>query len=288
MSLSLPRGDVSMTAELIFEDPRRDLALLAVPIDLPPLEIEPGYRFRRGQDVTVIGNPGVGDKLILKNAVSRGVMSTEAVIDGQRFFQLNIAINPGNSGGPTIDSSGKVVGVVTLKVTQLEATAFCIPADDLLSAIAHAATRPSDKDAALTMHRARYIALRLSAVGEFYSDALSRAVAGMDVAIAKRLDPNRAISEVRQDMTAALNGLKPFFTDDFDAEFDRVYTDVRIADSVRHNLGEISKNCVAMKTAIDAPDGTADSYRERASLLQEKHRWYIERLRADLGMTNPQ
>ena len=275
-----------MTAELVFEDPRRDLALLAVPIDLPPLEINSGYRFRRGQEVTVIGNPGVGDKLILKNAVSRGVMSTEAVIDGQRFYQLNIAVNHGNSGGPTIDSSGKVIGVVTLKVTQLEATAFCIPAADLLSAIAHASSRTTEKDAVLAMHRARYVAVRLEAVGEFYTDALSRAVAGMDAAITNRLDPNRAIREVRQDMTAALNGLKPFFTDDLDHEFDRVSTDVRIADSVGHNLGEISKNCVAMKTAIDAPDGTADSYRARVSLLQEKHRWYVERLRADLGMAN--
>jgi hypothetical protein len=70
----------AVKTEILFEDPRRDLALLAVPTDLPRLEVESAYRFRRGQDVTVIGNPSVNSKLILKNAVSRGVMSTEAVV----------------------------------------------------------------------------------------------------------------------------------------------------------------------------------------------------------------
>ena len=70
-------------------------------------------------------------KLVLENAVSRGVMSTKTVIGDQNFYQLGIAINPGNSGGPVIDSSGKVIGIATLKMTRLEATAFCIPAEDL-------------------------------------------------------------------------------------------------------------------------------------------------------------
>ena len=106
-----------------------------MPTDLSPLEIDPSYQFRRGQEVTVIGNPGIGNKLVLENAVSRGVMSTTAVIEGQSFYQLSIAINPGNSGGPVIDSTGRVIGVATLKATSLEATAFCIPANDLLLAI---------------------------------------------------------------------------------------------------------------------------------------------------------
>jgi Trypsin-like peptidase domain len=68
----------SMSADLVFEDPRSDLALLAVPTDLPPLEVASDQRLRRGQEVTVIGNPGI-DNLVLKNAVSRGVTSTEVL-----------------------------------------------------------------------------------------------------------------------------------------------------------------------------------------------------------------
>jgi S1-C subfamily serine protease len=59
-----------LTAELLFEDMRRDLALLAVPTGLAPLEIEPLYEFRRGQDVTVIGNPGIGNLIGLLDAPS--------------------------------------------------------------------------------------------------------------------------------------------------------------------------------------------------------------------------
>ena len=125
--VTFPAQKVSMTPELVYEDPQRDLALFAVRSDLPALEVQSDYKFRRGQEVTVIGNPGVGNK-VLENAVSRGVMSTQVTVEGQTFYQLNIAVNPGNSGGPTIDSFGKVIGVVSAKNFKLEAMAFCIPA----------------------------------------------------------------------------------------------------------------------------------------------------------------
>jgi hypothetical protein len=127
-----------MRAELVYIDTFRDLALLTVVTDLPPLEVEPETQFRRGQEVTVIGNPGsnAADGGVLINAVSRGVMSTRTTIQGQEYYQLNIAINPGNSGGPVIDPMGRVVGVLESKEIGRESLAFCIPAPDLLSAIA--------------------------------------------------------------------------------------------------------------------------------------------------------
>ena len=259
----------SMTAVLVLDDPRRDLALLAVPTDLPALEIESAYQFRRGQDVTVIGNPGVDDKLILKNAVSRGVMSTEAMMEGQSFYQLNIAVNPGNSGGPTIDSSGKVIGVVTLKSDRLEATAFCIPAADLLSAIAQARSRSGDEEAVLAMHRARYVAVRLAMIGELFNDALSKAVTGMDVALDKRLDPNLAISQVRRAISGTRKELKAFLTSDFEKELNHAFNDVRIAESIRSELREFSNNCFAMTTTIDAPEGPADRYRPESQFSRK-------------------
>jgi S1-C subfamily serine protease len=285
--VTFPAAQVgSLSAELLFEDPQRDLALLAVSTDLPPLEIESAYRFRRGQDVTVIGNPGVDGTLILKNAVSQGVMSTEAVIDGLNFYQLNIAINHGNSGGPVIDSSAKVIGVVTLKAARLESTAFCIPSADLLSVISQVKFGPTDKDAVMAMHRARYVATYLEMTGEVYAQTLSDAVTGMDLARANRLDPNLAIAVVRQDMSGLLRKVEVFLSGEFDQDFQRVYTNVRIADSVRTELSKIAMNCSEMKQVIDAPKGTFDGFRAQVSLLKEKHRWYVERLRAELAMAN--
>ena len=99
--------------------------------DLPPLELAPNYVFQKGEDVTVIGNPGLGDELVLENAISRGVMSSKTVIEGMNFYQMSIAINPGNSGGPVFDSSGRVIGVATLKANKAEAMGFCIPVEEL-------------------------------------------------------------------------------------------------------------------------------------------------------------
>jgi S1-C subfamily serine protease/HEAT repeat protein len=122
-------------AELISKDTKRDLAFLKVNTSLPPLEIAEAYRYQKGDDVLVIGNPGIGGKVVLENAVSRGVMSTRTEIEGQPFYQLGIALNPGNSGGPVVDLAGKVIGVASRKASNLEGTAFSIPVEDLRLAV---------------------------------------------------------------------------------------------------------------------------------------------------------
>ncbi len=135
-------------ARLLFQDRERDLALLGVVCDLPPVRVAEAYRFRKGEDVTVIGNPGVGGQLILENAISRGIVSSMTKLNQQSFIQLGIAINPGNSGGPVFDPRGRVIGIVTLKTTKQEGLAFAIPAEDLRSALdvaqATASSQPTD------------------------------------------------------------------------------------------------------------------------------------------------
>lgn len=85
----------------------------------------------------MIGNPGVHNELVLQNAISKGVMSTETTIDGQPYYQLGISINPGNSGGPVLDMAGHVIGVVTLSAVQEEAIGFCIPVAAIQEAMEH-------------------------------------------------------------------------------------------------------------------------------------------------------
>ena len=133
-----------MTAELLFEDTRRDLAFLKVKSSLPPLRVVQSYTFRKGEDITAIGNPGAGGELILENAISRGVMSTKTSMEGQRYYQLGIAVNPGNSGGPVFNSFGDVIGVVTRKSAMQEQLAFCIPVEDLTLALDKVLTFPQD------------------------------------------------------------------------------------------------------------------------------------------------
>ena len=102
---SAPAGNQGpSSAQLLYEDRKRDIAFLAVKSDLPVLRIAPNYSFVKGEDILVIGNPGLGDEVVLENAISRGVMSSKTVIEGMPYHQMNISINPGNSGGPVFDS----------------------------------------------------------------------------------------------------------------------------------------------------------------------------------------
>lgn len=93
------------------------------------------YVFRKGEDITIIGNPGVGGDLVLENAVTRRILSTKAEIGGQKFYQMAASINPGNSGGRAFNARGQVIGVATLKSAKQEALAFSIPLKNLLAAI---------------------------------------------------------------------------------------------------------------------------------------------------------
>jgi S1-C subfamily serine protease/HEAT repeat protein len=127
-------------AKILFQDKIRDLVLLGVATDLPPVRIAEGYKFIKGEDVTVIGNPGVGGQMVLENAISRGIVSSMTKLNNHAFIQLSIAINPGNSGGPVFDTKGRVIGVVTLKTTKQEGLAFAIPVEDLVSALGNTST----------------------------------------------------------------------------------------------------------------------------------------------------
>ena len=139
------------TPKILFQDKERDLAFLAVGTDLPPVEVAEGGKIRKGEDVTVIGNPGVGGQMVLENAISPGNVSTVTKLNNLTFIQLGISINPGNSGGPVFNPKGQVIGVVTLKTTKQEGLAFAIPAEDLRAGLATAeatASRESAEDTA--------------------------------------------------------------------------------------------------------------------------------------------
>ncbi len=122
--------DVNCKPVLLFEDDKIDIAFLRVDSDRLPLSVDSDYIFKKGQPIFTIGNPGLGnDQGFLKNALSKGVISTKTSVNGLEYFQLGISVNPGNSGGPVIDEQGKVVGMVTLKARMAEGVALCIPPD---------------------------------------------------------------------------------------------------------------------------------------------------------------
>ena len=63
-------------ASLGYENSRRDLAILKVPASLPSLSVSSDYHFKGGEEITIIGNPGVKFiGTVIPNAVSRGVFA---------------------------------------------------------------------------------------------------------------------------------------------------------------------------------------------------------------------
>jgi S1-C subfamily serine protease len=266
-----------LPARLLFEAPSRDLALLAVSTSLIPLEIEPADRFREGREVIVIGHPGSGDRPA-KNVESRGVISAMTTIRGQDFFRLSISINPGDSGGPVIDPSGRVIGVATLNAAGLEGVAACIPAKDLLSAIALARPEVRDVTMVTRTHRARYVAISLRAIGARYGEILDAAAAGTDRAVALRPSPGLGIAPVQPSPSAALQELDARLADEVKPEMDRVADDKRIAEEIRDDLVRLWVVCALMRLSIRNPEGTSDSCRSDVSVLKAAHRQISDRL----------
>ncbi len=105
-------------SKLVMADRDTDLALLKIEAtDLPTLEFSDSSDLKQGQLVLAFGSP-----LGLDNSVSMGIVSSVARQPDPDsptiYVQTDAAINPGNSGGPLVDTSGRVVGINTLILTQ--------------------------------------------------------------------------------------------------------------------------------------------------------------------------
>src|SRR6266481_4076722 len=121
-ALSAPQNGVSrhalFDAKLVVVDRDTDLALLKIETSgLPTLELSDSSDLKQGQLVLAFGSP-----LGLDNSVSMGIVSSVARQPDPDsptiYVQTDAAINPGNSGGPLVDTSGRVVGINTLILTQ--------------------------------------------------------------------------------------------------------------------------------------------------------------------------
>jgi S1-C subfamily serine protease len=151
-----PEGPYGCT--LRYMSDQHDVAFLAIKAPHPPLPLTDADSLRRGQQVLTIGNPALGDQLLL-NAIAAGVVSSEFVIEGRKHRQISMIIHPGYSGGPILDEPGNVVGMISCMAAAQPGIAFCIPADTLRSELARARTQTRDQ----TLQEASQYRLRVLA-----------------------------------------------------------------------------------------------------------------------------
>lgn len=140
LSVTLYNGKTE-TAKLVGKDAISDLAVLEINSSNVKKAASFGdsSQLRIADKVIAIGNP-LGQQF--SGTVTQGVISglnrTVDADTSQGTVEMNViqtdaAINPGNSGGPLINSSGQVIGINSMKVSEngVESLGFAIPSNDV-------------------------------------------------------------------------------------------------------------------------------------------------------------
>jgi S1-C subfamily serine protease len=122
-------GDRSYEGEVLYLDPKYDLALVRLPVhNLPVLTIGDLSRLKKGDTVIAIGTA-----LGQPHTVTRGIVSNlDIVVKEVHYLQTDAALNPGNSGGPLLDERGRVIGVCTATVKNAQSVGLAIPISAVL------------------------------------------------------------------------------------------------------------------------------------------------------------
>jgi S1-C subfamily serine protease len=121
-------------AESVITESEADLALIQIDArDLPALEIGSSSDIQVGEWVVAIGNAlGLGTSATKGIVSALGVSITISAGDTMdELIQTDAAINPGNSGGPLVNMLGQVVGINTVKVSDVgvEGMSYAISID---------------------------------------------------------------------------------------------------------------------------------------------------------------
>ena len=131
-------------AKLLGGETYSDIAVLTIEDSdkYTAVEIGESESIKLGDTIFTVGSPmGVN----YKGTVTKGILSgkermIEVNLTGNtsdyymKVIQIDAAVNPGNSGGPLCDVSGKVIGIISLKIVQdeVEGMGFAIPIEDAL------------------------------------------------------------------------------------------------------------------------------------------------------------
>jgi serine protease Do len=109
-------------ADKVSDDPVTDLAVVKINAqNLPALTTGDSSSLNVGDWVVAIGN-----------ALGQGISATKGIVSALKIslsespgqvlhdlIQTDAAINPGNSGGPLVNMAGQVIGITSLKVSQV-------------------------------------------------------------------------------------------------------------------------------------------------------------------------
>ena len=110
--------------EVLVTNPRRDIALVAVPhaLDLPVVNFAAASVAQQDR-VYALGYP-----YDLPFTVTEGTVSSPEHTDRDtKYIQTDAPLNPGNSGGPLVNQAGEIVGMNTQVYREAQNIGFALP-----------------------------------------------------------------------------------------------------------------------------------------------------------------
>jgi S1-C subfamily serine protease len=141
-----------LSAKVIAWDEDWDLAILQLPkpVTAPPLHVVTEGQVTVGDLVATLGNPWGAEQRKLPNstapvwALSHGIISAPP----GDLIQTDAPVNPGNSGGPLLTTSGRVVGVLVVRVEGSDGISFAVGAKRLIELATRIGQQPAYEVAA--------------------------------------------------------------------------------------------------------------------------------------------
>ena len=135
INISLHDGS-SYEGTVIGKDVESDIAVIKFNppdnVSLKTIDFGDSNSLKVGQKVIAIGNPFALERTMTTGIISglgRPIQESANVII-RNMIQTDAAINPGNSGGPLLDTSGKMVGINTMIISNSGSSAgvgFAVP-----------------------------------------------------------------------------------------------------------------------------------------------------------------
>ncbi|MFJ8258647.1 S1C family serine protease [Peribacillus asahii] len=226
-------------ADVVGADALTDLAVLTIDAsDVPEgLTFGDSDSVRPGESVLAIGNP-LG--LDFSRSVTQGIVSainrTMSVDTSAGEWELNVlqtdaAINPGNSGGALINTSGEVVGINSMKISEsgVEGLGFAIPSNDVIP-IAEQLV----KSGKITRPYLGISLMNVSDIPQYYRQNVQNSV--QSGVIITGVEANSAAAEAgfqQEDIIVAVDGVEVGTATEFRKQ---LYTEKKIGDKVSFTI----------------------------------------------------
>jgi hypothetical protein len=140
-------NDRTLVGRVVQRDFSLDLGLVRVAgANVEPMPLGDVADLAAGDRVMIVGSPVGLDFTVQEGSIA----NLQRSANGVAYLQLDAKVSPGNSGGPVVDSAGRVVGIVSMKVSGegVEGIGLALPINYLYATSNAFASPPSDAAAA--------------------------------------------------------------------------------------------------------------------------------------------